>query len=1128
MSQKLFLYTPSYCLLLISLLIIGCSSENDNKKETQSNHTPTKTTHSQFTLKNQAHTNIAFKNDIIENPNINFVNFEYIYNGGGVAIGDINNDGLQDLYFTATFAPNRLYLNKGNLQFEDITAKAGVVAANGIKTGVSMVDINNDGFLDIYVCRTGQLVDSLKTNLLYINNTDGTFTESAAKYGLIDNAYSNCANFFDYDLDGDLDMYLVNFPVDFQKGIKPRVKQTGGKYTPLTDPTDPAESDRFFENNGDGTFTDISRKAGIYNSTWGLSVSVADFNGDDYPDIYVANDYLEPDFVYINNKNGTFTDQFEHYFRHTSQHSMGSDIADFNNDGHPDIFVLDMIPEDNKRQKLLMTPMQLDRVNTFERMGYGGQQMRNMLQLNNGNGTFSEIGQLSGISHTDWSWGPLLVDFDNDGLKDLFIANGYRKDVTNLDFIKFKNDSLVNEKGGFKITDDASIMRIINSIPSEKIRNYMYQNKGDLKFKDVSNNWGFSTKTFSNGAAFADLDNDGDLDIVVNNIADPAMLYENNADKIGTNNYLRLKFEGQANNIQGIGTQATLWIGDQQQFQELRTARGFFSSVESTTHFGMGKATKADRLEIRWTDGKQQILENVTANQTLTIQYKDAQKAPKKSAPKTPIFKEATASLGIDFKHSENNFIDFKREPLIPHKLSQNGPGLAVADVTGDGLEDFYVGGAAGQAGALFVQNKNGKFTKTNASTWTPDKASEDMGALFFDADGDTDLDLYIVSGGNAQAANSPLYQDRLYTNDGKGNFTKATKALPQMYHSGACVAAADYDADGDLDLFVGGRTLPNSYPLSPRSYLLQNNGGTFTDVTATLAPDLATPGMVTGAVFVDLNGDQRAELALVGEWMPLTIFQFDQGIFSKMSTTANLGDTNGWWNTLTAADIDKDGDMDLIAGNLGYNSRFKVSAGQPACVYAKDFDNNGKLDAVMCHYIKGRSWPVAQRDILLGQIPSLRKKFPQYARYAEATIETIFTPEELKDAVKLEAKTFATTYFENQGDGRFTPKKLPIEAQISPTYGIVAEDIDGDGNMDLVIAGNNYHADVESGRYDAGNGLFLKGDDKGNFEPVHLTESGFFIPKDSRAVASLKLANGKRLILVANNDDKLVGFEVE
>jgi enediyne biosynthesis protein E4 len=1111
---------------LILLLPLACNEDKPNQNANAETSESSNYKGSRFRLLSPTESGIRFSNELKEDYTYNILNFEYLYNGGGVAIGDINNDDLPDIYFTATFGSNKLYLNKGNLKFEDITDKAGVSAKSGFKTGVTMADVNGDGFLDIFVCKTSKSDDGQKNNLLFINNGNLTFTESALKYGLEDNSNSNHANFFDYDLDGDLDMYLLNHRLGFKDAVRLRLsQQPGGKLVRLTNPLTPFESDRLYRNDGNGRFTDVSLQAGIVNSAFGLSASISDINDDGFPDVFVANDYIEPDNVYINNGDGTFTDHYSDYLRHSSQNSMGSDIADFNNDGLLDIIVLDMIANDPVRYKQLMNVMILERYETLVKYGYGHQVARNNLQLNNGNGTFSEVGQLSGISNTDWSWGAFFADFDNDGFKDIYIGNGYKRDVTDLDYMVYTRDS-IERTGGVKKSRFPDINTFLDLIPSTKLQNYLFRNNGNLTFENVSNSWGLTEKTFSNGTAFGDLDGDGDLDLVVNNIGDPAFVYENKTNELPNHNYLQVKLQGSKLNSNGIGTKVTLHQSDGTiQHQELTANRGFFSSSELLLHFGLNDQNKVESIEIKWPDGKTQTLKNVNANQKLVIKHsKASSKNIVDSGTNKVIFKALSDQLGVNFRHVENEFQDFNRERLIPYKFSRLGPHIASGDVNGDGFEDFYIGGAMGTAGALFIQNKTGKFSKTSASTWEADKSHEDMDCVFFDADGDADLDLYIVSGGNERKANDSAYQDRLYFNDGKGNFSK-TANLPIITSSGSCVNAFDFDGDGDLDIFVGGRVTPGLFPMIPDSYVLKNEGGQFINVTDQVAPDFKNIGMVTDILWADVDGDSKAELIAVGEWMPVSIFKYDGKQFNDITKNSGLENTNGWWNCLAVDDFDNDGDQDIVVGNLGKNTRLKASEDNPLRIFAKDYDDNGSIDPIMTFSKNGKDYPFPGRDALVKQVSKVKKKFPTYAKYASATFEEVFSEEELKAAMKLETKLLSSTYFENLGDGTFKAIELPNEVQMAPVTNILISDVNDDGKSDIIMVGNNSGAETETGVYDAFNGVILLGDGKGNFTVSKNIENGFWANNEARDIKKIQLADGRQLILVANNNDELQFF---
>lgn len=1081
-------------------------------------NTPSQKLEKRFELISPQSSGITFSNAINEDYNHNILTFEYLYNGGGVTIGDVNNDGLPDIYFSGTLVSNKLYLNKGDMKFEDITNKAGVAANDGFKTGVTMADVNNDGWLDIFVCRTSKSDDGKKDNLLFINNKNLTFTESAEQFGLNDNSNTNHANFFDYDNDGDLDLYLLNHRLGFKDAVKMDLKSNpDGSITRIKSPKTPFESDRLYKNNN-GKFTNVTKAAGLENSSFGLSATIADLNQDGYMDIYVANDYIEPDYVYINNRNGTFSDKYDSYIRHSSQNSMGCDIADFNNDGLLDIMVMDMIAEDPVRYKQLMNVMRKDRYNALLQYGYGHQAGRNVLQINNGNNTFSEIGQLSGVSNTDWSWGALFADFDNDGWKDIYIGNGYKRDVTDLDYMSYTRDS-IQKSGGITKRRFPDINTYLNMIPSKKLVNYAYKNNRDLTFTNATQDWGITQASFSNGTAYADLDADGDLDLIVNNIDNPAFIYKN---LTSNTNYLQISLLGDKKNTQAIGTKVKIYTGNEVQFLEKTANRGFFSGSDPLLHFGLGNHSTVDKVEITWMDGKTHVMENVAAKQRLTIKHAEANKKPIQKTKSAPIFAEKSSSYNISFTHKENVFDDFNRERLLPHKLSNLGPHISKGDVNGDGLEDFFIGGASNSAGALFVQDKNGKFQNQSDATWETDKIYEDLESVFFDAEGDGDLDLYVVSGGNASSANSTNYQDRLYLNDGAGNFSNGK--LPKSNSSGACVAAFDYDADGDLDIFVGGRTVPGKYPTAPQSLILKNDKGTFSNVTQSVAPDFEKIGMVTDLKLADLDQDGKEELIALGEWMPISVFSYDGKKFNNVTSKYGLQNTSGWWNCFALEDFDKDGDIDIIAGNLGENSRVKASNNQPIKIFANDFDGNGSLDAVMTYDHQGKQFPYAGRDHLILQLPGIKRNFNRYNKYAKADITAIFPKEKLASAQVLEARLMSSVLLKNEG-GKFSITTLLREAQLAPAHEIMTSDFNGDGNMDALLIGNNDGAETESGVYDASNGTLLLGDGKGGFDFSPNKKHGLWATAQARDAVEIKLANGKTMILISNNDGKLQAF---
>ncbi len=1080
-----------------------------------------------------------FTNNIVLNPNF--------YNGGGVGVIDVNNDGLQDLFFSSTTGNCKLYLNQGNFKFKDITAMAGVATPNGFKTGVAIADVNGDGWQDIYLCRSGLQPGEHRRNVLYINNWNNTFSESAADYGVDDPSASNCANFFDYDLDGDLDLYVVNFPTDFNLAHQmDLVKTAGGKVTRNKTPRNEFESDRLYRNDGPlppsmgqgGGFTDVSKQAGIQDRAFGLSSVAIDWNGDHWPDIYVANDYLEPDYLYLNNRNGTFTDKAFDSFRHTANHTMGADVADINLDGLPDLIALDMLAEDYQRQKTLGTVMKEERYRTLTSHGYGHQVMRNVLQLNNGPAsanpvqtpTFSEIGCLAGVFQTDWSWSVLSQDYDLDGWPDLFITNGYRRDVTDLDYVQFTDDSINRTLGGISPKYFKTIYDYLNLIPSVKLRNYAYRNRGDLTFENATIQWGFTDKTFSNGAAYADLDNDGDLDMVVSNIESEALVYRNTAADRKKGAWLQIHVEGAKGNLTGIGTIARVSAGSRTWQQELTPVRGFYSSCEPVLYFGLGQVKSIDKIEVLFPPGNKLItLENQPVNQRLKLKATDAK--PGSLAPiarfQQAHFNDITGSNGLNYAHKEDDYRDFDNERLLPWRLSAPGPYIAAGDVNGDKLEDFYIGGSAGTTGALFVQQAGGQFVRTSQVAWNIDALYEDAGAAIFDADGDGDNDLFVASGGNNAPAGSEKYRPRLYLNDGKGNFTKAEQALPAISDSGSAVETFDYDSDGDPDLFLGGWCVPGKYPATPGSHLLRNDKGTFTDVTAQIAPGFAKCGMVRAIAFADLNGDQKAEMLVAGEWMPLTVFQFKNGKYEDATTAFGLDKSNGFWRSLALADFDGDGDIDFAAGNLGLNTRMTASPDAPLTLYAKDFDKNGSIDPLMCYTKDGVEYPLALREVLLKQLPPLKKKFVRNTPYAYADIEDLYPRSELETAQYLCASELRSAYFENQG-GKFVMKPLSMAAQVAPAQAIVAADLNADGKPDLMLVGNDYGQQIETGPIDAGNGIVLLNDGKGNFTPQPACQSGLWATLDARSARLITSASGKKRLIVGNNNGKMQVFELK
>ncbi|MCB0544031.1 MAG: VCBS repeat-containing protein, partial [Saprospiraceae bacterium] len=982
-----------------------------------------------FTRLPSSLTGIDFRNDLIYDRDFNIYRYRNFYNGGGVGIGDINNDGLQDVFFSSNMGENRLYLNKGDWKFEDITQKAGVQGKGSWSTGVAMADINGDGWLDIYVCNSGNARSDEKSansfsrvNELFVNNGDGTFTERAAEFGLADRGLTTHTAFFDYDHDGDLDAYILNNsfrPIgsfDLRKNLRYTRDSLGGHK---------------LLRNDNGHFTDVSQQAGILGSiiAFGLGVTVGDIDMDGWEDIYVSNDFFERDYLYHNNGDGTFSEVLEKEMRHISAASMGADMADINNDAYPDIFVTDMLPEPDYRIKTTTSFDSPDRFRYTSSYGYYNQFTRNMLHLNNANGTFSEIACLGGVEATDWSWGALMFDMDNDGWRDLFVANGIAQDLTNQDYLMFASDPAFKREIIGK--GDVDFKRLIDSIPSEKISNYAFRNNRDLTFTNVTGAWGLAQKSFSNGSAYGDLDNDGDLDLIVNNIESEALVYRNTAADLKQSNWLQIRIEGVKGNPTGVGTRVRVTAGGKTWQQELTPVRGFFSCNEPLLQFGLGDIGSIDKIEALFPPGNKLVtLTNQPANQRIKLKIADA-----KPGALEPIirfqqahFNEISGARGLSFEHKEDSYSDFDNERLLPWRLSTPGPGMATGDVNGDGLEDFYIGGSAGSAGALFTQQADGRFTRLAQGTWDADAAFEDTGALIFDANGDGFNDLLVASGGNSAPAGREIYRPRLYLNDGAGNFTRNDKALPAITDSGSAVAVFDYDSDGDGDIFLGGWCVPGAYPLAPNSHVLRNDKGIFTDVTAQVAPQFAQCGMVRDIVFADLNGDKKPEMLVAGEWMPLTVFQLKGNKFENATTAFGLDQSNGFWRSLVVADFDGDGDQDFAAGNLGYNTRLEASAEEPLHIYAKDFDKNGSVDPLMSYTKKGVEYPLVLRDKLLKQLPSLKKKFVRNATYAYAILEDLYPRSELNTAFIGTANMLGTTYFENQG-GKFTAKPLPNAA---------------------------------------------------------------------------------------------------
>ncbi|MGC3946148.1 MAG: VCBS repeat-containing protein [Chryseolinea sp.] len=1095
----------------IAVLLLASSCRKGDKEATE----PAKTvvTNTLFEEVLPASSGITFANTVVQRGSENVLNYPYYFNGGGVAVGDINNDGLADVFFTGNQVPNKLYLNKGNFKFEDISDRAGVVNFQGWRTGVTMADFNQDGFLDIYVCRSAANDSTLRRNLLFVNNGNLTFTERAAEFGIDDTSYSTQAAFFDYDKDNDLDLFVLNHSLPQYAGFNNMLVNNKKKKAA-------AFHSKLYRNDG-GKFRDVSDKAGLTNNvlSFGLGIAISDLNGDGWPDVYVSNDFNEEDYFYLNNGDGTFRESVRDAMGHVSLFSMGSDVADINNDGLPDIFTADMLPESNERIKLSSGDDNYDKYNILVHAGFHHQTMRNMLQLNNGDGTFSEIGQLAGVSSTDWSWAPLFADFDNDGWKDLYVSNGYEKDYTNMQFLKFTVDEQMKSQQTGKPLD---LQQIINQMPAIQVGNVIFHNQGNLTFSNANESWGISRTFKSNGAATADLDNDGDLDLVINTINGPATIYRNNGGK-EQKHFLTVDLQKGNGKKVIIGTRAYLYASGRQQYLEFSPARGFQSAMYVPLHFGLSNSKHVDSLRVIWPNGKSQLFVDLPSDTTLYPNLDDAQERSvrKIRTSTSPMYKE---SASLNWKQVPATINDFKRQLLLPRMYSYSGPRMAAGDVNGDGREDLYLCGPKGQPGALMIQQANGKFIELKNQSFAADQDYQDEDATFLDVDKDGDIDLYVASGGYMHEAPHELLQDRLYINDGRGNFKRSTTALPKETFAAGCVVTLDANGDGASDIFVGTRLTPGSYPVASPSLLLMNDGkGAFRNATAEEAPFLNSLGMVCDAVVTDVNKDGEQDLIVAGEWSAPKVFIRSGRRFQDVSSTMLPSNLSGWWNSLTAADFDGDGDIDLIAGNAGANNLYNASTQTPVTLVYKDFNNDGQIDPFLNYFIGGKSWPYASRDEALGQVGALRQRFPDYTGYSHVTLQEIFSPEQLSGANELRATELRTIYLENKG-AKFEVKQLPVEVQFAPVYATAALDADGDGDLDLILAGNESNTRVRIGKSDANYGVLLRNDGKGNFTYVGQPESGFHVRGDVRDIA-IPIVAGKQQVIFSATDSKVVGY---
>ncbi|RXG11702.1 VCBS repeat protein [Leeuwenhoekiella aestuarii] len=1095
------------------LMLIACGDKGSEEKETTSKE-PTL-----FSLMASEETGIDFVNAIKNEKDFNIFKYRNFYNGGGVAIGDINNDGLADIYLTANMGKNKLYLNKGNFEFEDITEAAGVGGSKPWSTGVVMADVNADGLLDIYVSNAGNMKGDNHDNDLYINNGDLTFTEKAKQYNLAKSGFSTQASFFDYDKDGDLDVYILNnsnVPVSGLGYAEQR--DTRAENWENVPDIFKGVGDLLMRNDGD-TFTDVSEEAGIYGSLigFGLGVMITDINNDLYPDIYISNDFYERDYLYINQQDGTFKEDIKNRTSRLSLSAMGVDISDINNDGLQDIFITDMLPEPEERVKSVM---EFDSYNVYklkQSKDFYQQFIQNTLQVNNGNGSFTETAYYSGVDATDWSWAGLLADLDNDGYRDIYVTNGINHDLTDLDFVDFFANEIIQNMA---LTGKRqAIDSIINKMPKKPLPNAVYRNKKDLTFEDAGKKWGLDIPSMSNGSAYGDLDNDGDLDLVVNNVNMQAFIYRNESRQQTDNNYINITFKGAEKNPFAVGASVRLYFDGQEILQELYPVRGFQSSMDYKMTIGLGQTQTIDSLRVLWPNDKTEVFKEVAANQTLNL---DQAKATEVFIPqKQKTVPQLLTELNNDKlkANKENNYNDFDYEGLIAKKLSQEGPAIAVGDVNNDGNEDIFVGAPSGSAGKLYLHLGGGKLNAKNQSLFEDEANFEDTAAAFFDADGDGDLDLLVASGGN-EVGKKELLRPRLYLNDGKGNLSKSPNELPSAFQNMSVVAPYDFDGDGDTDVFIGSRSVVGVYGIDPAQLFLENTGdGIFVDATERLAYDTKDAGMVTDAIWLDVDGDDKKDLITVSEWgSPLVYRNSGRRISLKEN---NLSDKTGWWNTITAVDIDNDGDMDLVLGNEGENLHYLPTAENPMSMYINDFDNNGTIEQITTMHKNGKDYPLHQKKEITAQMSSLKKQNLKASDYASRYIDEIFSTESLKNAIKKTVKYSQSMLAINDGKGNFSLKPLPYQTQLSCVCDIVSADINKDGLADLIMAGNNYEFKPQYSQLDASFGNVLLNEGNANYKWQNYDKSGFFIKGEVKHLSTFSDNKGNVYLIASVNDEK-------